>query len=142
MVKKTPFSGLRNECPLQHLEEFSDICVLIPPCPNSPDYLRMYVFHLSLARDARDWYKCLEPNFITWGHLKTTFLERFHPTVRTEDWRKKITSFTQENEENLTTGWSRFKRMTRACPHHEYGDNHMNTFFYDDLNDTTKALLD
>ena len=39
MVKETPFCGLKNECPLQHLEAFSDICGLIPPCPNSPDYI-------------------------------------------------------------------------------------------------------
>ena len=32
--------------------------------------------------------------------------------------------------------------MIRACALHEYGDNHVNTFFYDGFNDTTKALLD
>ena len=103
MVKETPFIGLRNECPLQHLEAFFDVCGLIPPCPNNPDYVRLHLFHLSLAGDARDWYKCLEPNSITtWAQLKTAFLERFYPTVRMQDWRKKIALFTQEDEENLT----------------------------------------
>ena len=32
--------------------------------------------------------------------------------------------------------------MIHACPHHEFGENHLNTFFYDGLNDSTKALLD
>ena len=32
--------------------------------------------------------------------------------------------------------------MIRACAHHEYGDNHLNTSFYDGLNDTTKSFLD
>ena len=27
-------------------------------------------------------------------------------------------------------------------PHHEYGENHLNTFFYDGLNNSTKELLD
>ena len=103
MVKETPISGLRNECPLQHLEAFSDVCGLIPPCPNNPDYVRLHLFHLSLAGDARDWYKCFEPNSITtWAQLKTAFFERFYPTVKMQDWRKKIASFTQEDEENLT----------------------------------------
>ena len=31
--------------------------------------------------------------------------------------------------------------MIRACPHHEYEENHLNTFLYDRL-DSTKALLD
>ena len=51
-------------------------------------------------------------------------------------------SFTQEDDENLSAAWSMFKRMIRACPHHEYGENHLNTFFCDGLNDSTKALLD
>ena len=32
--------------------------------------------------------------------------------------------------------------MICAYSYHEYGDNHLNTFFYDGHNDTTKALLD
>ena len=143
MVKESPFSGLKNECLLQHLETFSNICGLIPSYPNSPDYVRLHLFHLSLAGDAKDWYKCIVPNSITSrAQLKTAFLETFYPTVRTQDWRKKIASFTQADEENLKVAWSRFKRMIRACPHHEYGENHLNTFFYDGLNDSTKAVLD
>ena len=117
MVKETPFCGLKNECPLQLWEAFSDICVLIPPRPNNPDYVQMHLFHVSLAGDAKDWYKCLDPNSITtWAQLKTAFLERFYPTVRTQDWRKKIASFTQEDDENLSVAWIRFKRMIRAYP--------------------------
>ena len=32
--------------------------------------------------------------------------------------------------------------MIRACPHHEYGKNNLNTFFCDGFNDCTKAVLD
>ena len=32
--------------------------------------------------------------------------------------------------------------MIRACHHHDYAENHLNTIFYDGLNDSTKALLD
>ena len=143
MVKETPFCGLKNECPLQYLEAFSDICVLIPPFPNSPNYVRLHLFHVSLVGNAKDWYKCLKPNSITtWAPLKTVFLERFYLTVRTQDWRKKIVSFIEEDDENLSAAWSSFKRRIRACPHHEYGENHLNTFFHDGLNDSTKALID
>ena len=103
----------------------------------------MHLFHLSLAGDAKDWYKCLEPNSITtWAQSKTTFLKRFYPMARMQDWCKKIASFTQKDDENLSAIGSQFKRMIRACPHHEYEENHLNTFFYDGLNDSTKALLD
>ena len=63
-------------------------------------------------------------------------------TVSTQDWRKKIASFTQEDDVNLSAAWSRFKRIIRACPHNEYGENDLNTFFYDGLNESTKALID
>ena len=68
--------------------------------------------------------------------MKTTFLERFKPTVRTQDWRKKIVSFAQDDEVYLTPAWSRFKWIIRASPHHEYEENHINTFFYNGLNDS------
>ncbi|CAO2840803.1 unnamed protein product, partial [Amaranthus hypochondriacus] len=143
MVKENPFCGLRNECPLIHLEAFTENCRFIPQCPNHPDYIKLCLFSVSLAGDAKDWYKCLEPNSITtWEQLRTAFLERFYPTNRTQDWRKKIASFTQEDDESLCAAWTRFKSMLRACPHHEYGENHLNTFFYDGLDDSTKALLD
>ena len=32
--------------------------------------------------------------------------------------------------------------MIKACIHHEYQKNHINTFFYDGLNDSTKALIE
>lgn len=99
--------------------------------------------HLCLFSYAKDWYKCIEKNsIIKWAQVKTSFLERFYPTNQTKDWRKKIASFTQENDESLNAKWNRFKRMIRACPHHEYGKNHLNTIFYDGLNGSTKALLD
>ena len=127
--------------PSTTLEAFSDIYGLIPPCPTRPDYVRPHLFHLSLSGDGsgddRDWYKCLEPNSMTtWAQLKTTFLERYYPTIRTQHWRKKIVSFTQEDDEKLSATWNRFKRMIQACPHHEYWEIHLNTFFYDSLNNT------
>ncbi|XP_057548051.1 uncharacterized protein LOC130826485 [Amaranthus tricolor] len=143
MVKETPFSGLSNECPLQNLEAFSDVCGLIPPCPNNPIYVRLHLFHLSLVGDARNWYKCLEPNSITtWAQLKTPFVKRFYLTVKHKIGVKRLHHSLKKMKRTWTAAWSRFKRMIRACPHHEYGDNHLNTFFYDGLNDTTKALLD
>lgn len=56
--------------------------------------------------------------------------------------RKKIASFTQDDEETLSEKWTRLKWLIRSCPQHEYGENHLNIFFYNGLNDPTKALLD
>lgn len=52
-----------------------------------------------------------------------------------------IALLTQENDENLSATRSRFKGIIRACPLNEDGENLLNTFFYDGLNDSTKALL-
>ena len=45
---------LKERCPLRHLKEFLDICGLIPLCPNSPKYLQIHLFHLSLGDEAKD----------------------------------------------------------------------------------------
>ena len=98
---------MKNECPLKHLEKFSELCDLMPVCTDSPDYVKMHLFQSSLAGDAKDWYKCLESDsLITWGEVKKAYQERFYPSVRTQDWRKKIASFTQDQEESLAGAWN------------------------------------
>lgn len=38
--------------------------------------------------------------------------------------------------------WTKSKRIKKACPHHEFGENHFNFFlFYDEHDNQTQALL-
>ena len=60
---------MKNECPLENLEKFTELCDLMPG-------------------DAKNLYKCLKPDSLTtWGEVKKLFLDRFFPSVRTQDWR-------------------------------------------------------
>ena len=57
-----------------------------PSMSQNINNVRMHLFHVSLARDTEDWYKCIKPNSITtWAQLKMVSLEMFYPTVRTQD---------------------------------------------------------
>lgn len=142
-VRDHAFTGSRHECPLKHINDFMKTINLLPPCAEQPDYPMLALFHLSLMGDAEDWYQCLEPGTITtWAQLKQRFLERFYPTLRTNDLTSQITSFAQADDESFSDAWIRFKRLQRQCPHHGFGDNHLNKFFYNGLTDHTKTLVD
>ena len=92
MVKETPFCGLK----MNALNTWRLFQIFLSLFLHAPTIQTMCgsPLHLSLAGDTKDWYKCLEPNSITRAPLKMNFLERFYPTFRTQDWRKKIASFT------------------------------------------------
>lgn len=47
----------------------------------------------------------------------------------------------QDWNETLSDAWMKFKRMMKACPHQD-SENHLNTFFFDGLDNQTRALLD
>lgn len=38
--------------------------------------------------------------------------------------------------------WVMLARFKRMNPYHEFGEKHLNTFFYDGFDDQTKALFD
>lgn len=137
--------------PLQWIQEWVSTSVywqlpwnlhVIPPCSDNQEYVKFHLFHLSLSWDAKEWYKCLVFNSITtWDQLRKAILEWFCPNIRTQDRRKKITSFTQETDETLSDAWMRFKKMVNTCPHYQYSENNLNTFFYDGLDNHTRAWI-
>ena len=56
MVRASPFSGRRDECPYAHLREFEENCrVLIIPGMNQ-DTLRWKLLSFSLTKRAKTWY--------------------------------------------------------------------------------------
>ena len=63
-VREEVFFGIKNDCPLKHLEKFIELCDLMPVCTDNPDYVMMHLFRSNLAGDIKDWYKCLKPDFV------------------------------------------------------------------------------
>ena len=75
IVREEVLFGMKNDCPLEHSEQFTKFCDLMPVCIDSPNFVKMHLFRSSLAGDARDWYKFLElDSLTTWGGVKKVFL--------------------------------------------------------------------
>ena len=55
----------------------------------------------------------------------------------------KIEIFTfSQKDETLTEAWSRFKRLTRMCPHHGLSKGELVQAFYKGLEHTSRSWLD
>ncbi|KAJ9547041.1 hypothetical protein OSB04_019584 [Centaurea solstitialis] len=85
MIKDLTFDGKNDSNPIVHLENFVDICDLFKTEEGRDDAIRLRVFPLTLAGEARSWLRSLEPSSITtWEGLRSNFLSRFFPPSKSE----------------------------------------------------------
>ena len=56
--------------------------------------------------------------------------------------RNEITSFHQLEDESLCDAWERFKELLRRCPHHGIPFYIQLETFYNDLNPSTRLMVD
>ena len=56
MVRASPFSGRRDECPYTHLQEFEENCSLLIIPGMNQNTLRWKLFLFSLMERAKTWY--------------------------------------------------------------------------------------
>ena len=76
------FSGLATEDPIQHLDEFLEVCSSMKPSDITDEQMRLRAFAFSLKDLARDWYHSLAPGSVnTWVNLKKEFLQKFSPPL-------------------------------------------------------------
>ena len=85
------FSGLATEDPIQHLDEFLEVCSSMKPSDITDEQMRLRAFAFSLKDLARDWYHSLVPGSVnTWVDLKKAFLQKFFPIIKENQLKKKI----------------------------------------------------
>ena len=86
------FSGRRNECPYEFLNEFSKLCS-IQKRPNEAteeDY-RLRAIPFALKGEANTWLLRLSPDSInTWKDFKLEFLDYFFSSNKTNALKKEI----------------------------------------------------
>ncbi|XP_021770244.1 uncharacterized protein LOC110734402 [Chenopodium quinoa] len=103
----------------------------------------MHMFRFSLRDKAKCWLRSVkEGSLTTWEEVTKAFLGKFCPPEKTAELRRKITSFTQEDDETLGEAWERFKDLKRKCPHHGLPLWMIIQSFYDGLTPTSRANLD
>lgn len=119
LVGQHTFHAHPAEHPVDHIEKFEDLASSIKANGVSEDYLFCKLFPYSLAGEAAQWLKQLEPGSLTtWRDIKTAFLNNFYEDAKTEELRDLIIQFTQGPAETLKAAWLRFKGYQRDCPHH------------------------
>ena len=100
-IKRNQFKGKPNECPLEHITTFLDLCETIADDANL-EYLKLKAFRWSIAGKTLHWFEGLAPQSIrTWTELKDLFLNKFFPPAKTAQLRQKITAFRQKPVETL-----------------------------------------
>ncbi|KAJ9535731.1 hypothetical protein OSB04_un001117 [Centaurea solstitialis] len=143
MIKDLTFDGKNDSNPIVHLENFVDICDLFKTEEGRDDAIRLRVFPLTLAGEARAWLRSLEPiSITTWEGLRSNFLSRFFPPSKIDKLKADIRSFQQDDGETISEAWERFKHLLNSCPSHGLTKSEQVQTFYSGLAYSSRATLD
>jgi hypothetical protein len=115
------FHGLEHENHYGHVKKFKDICATFKFQNFSEESVHLRLFPFSLHDRAKAWLDSNTPGSITsWESLLSKFYNKFFPMLRVNEYRKEISSFTQEEDEKFSESWERFKDLLIKCPPHGY----------------------
>ncbi|CAA7044902.1 unnamed protein product [Microthlaspi erraticum] len=112
LVRQNQFNGLPAEHPLDHIENFEEICSTTRSNGVSADYLKCKLFSFSLGDKASRWLK------------------------------NKISNFRQANNESFYEALDRFKEYIRDCPNHGFNEGNLWNIFYRGIDHKYKLSLD
>ena len=137
------FSGRRNECPYEFLNEFSKLCSIQKrPNETTEEDYRLRAIPFALKGEANTWLLRLPPDSITtWRDFKLEFLDYFFPSNKTNALKKEIQECKQDYDESLSQYWSRFKGLLDACPNHRMTEAETFYLFYEGANPESKDLM-
>jgi hypothetical protein len=114
-------AGVDTEDPYGHNEYFEDVCQTFNLNIFSEDEVKFKLFGQTLNDKARSWYIDY-PIFIfsEWRTFSTKFLHTFFPETRSLGARRMITNFKSLPQEGLYESYSRFRKILRNCPRHDF----------------------
>ncbi|KAL1218569.1 hypothetical protein V5N11_031039 [Cardamine amara subsp. amara] len=110
LVKQHLFHGLPAEIPMDHIENFEEICSTTGSNGVPSEFLKSKMFSFSLADKAQRWLKSLTAGSLrTWDEVRAAFLDHFYTNSKTAALRNKISSFQQHSGEAFCEAWERLK---------------------------------
>jgi hypothetical protein len=137
------FHGLDNENPYGHVKKFKDICAIFKFQNFSEESVHLRLFPFSLHDRASAWLDSNTPRSITsWESLLSKFYNKFFLMSKVNDYRKEISSFTQEEDEKFSKSWERFKDLLIKCPPHGYEKWRLVQFFYQGLSQPNRSMIE
>ncbi|GJW10618.1 reverse transcriptase domain-containing protein, partial [Tanacetum coccineum] len=117
------FSGSEHEDINEHIKKVLEIIDLFHIPKVTQDQITLRAFPVSLTGAASRWLRNQPSGSITiWEVLKTKFLNKYCPPVRTAKKMEEINNFQQELDESLFRAWERFKELLMKCPQHYLTD--------------------
>ena len=136
------FSGTSLDDPIQHLDEFLEVCTSMCPSDVTQEQYRLRVFSFSLKDSAKDWFHSLPPNSVTtWVNLKKVFLDKYFPAIKSNQLKKKICNIEQLTTESLYDYFERFKKLVKSCPYHGYADHDLILYLYGGLREDDRRMV-
>ncbi|GJX46618.1 hypothetical protein Tco_0271808 [Tanacetum coccineum] len=142
-LQENTFSSSDNEDANEHIEKVLEIVNLFHIPNITVDQLMLRVFPISLTGAASRWLRNEPTGSIkTWEDLKTKFLNKYCPPVRTAKKLEEINNFQQVSDETLFQAWERFKELLIKCPQHYLTEMQEVILFYNGLDVPTRQILD
>jgi hypothetical protein len=137
------FNGLENEDPYVHVKEFLERCNTFKFQNFSDESVRLRLFPFSLHVKTKAWLHSNLPESITsWEILLTKFYNKFFPISRINEFRRKISTFCQEEDEKFCDSWERFKELIMKCPPHGFETWRLIQFFYNGLTQPKRYMIE
>ncbi|CAA7042057.1 unnamed protein product [Microthlaspi erraticum] len=94
LLEITNSMAFQLSIPLDHIENFEEICSTTRSNGVSADYLKCKLFSFSLGDKASRWLKSLPAHSITtWDEYKAAFINHFYTKQRSISVRNKISTF-------------------------------------------------
>ena len=70
------------------------------------------------------------------------FYNKFFPMSKVNEYKKKISSFTQEEDDKFFESWERFKDFLIKCPPYGYEKLRLIQFFYQGLVQPNRSVIE
>ena len=137
------FHGMENENPYTHIRDFEEVCTTFKEGAFDMDLLKLKAFPLTLKDKAKIWLNSLRPRTIrNWVELQAEFLKKFFSARKTNNLKRKISTFAAHDSERFYQSWERYLETISACPQHGFDTWMPVNHFYDGMSPSMKQLLE
>ena len=105
------------------------------------DLMRLKLFPITLKDKQKFWLKSLRLRSIqNWTDMQDEFLKKFFSTLKTNNLKRQISTFSANENEKFYACWERYMEALNACPYHWFDTWLLVSYFYDGISPSMKQL--